>query len=946
MTGPTGLAPTAPLLERDPELAALKRALAAARRGEGGAVIVAGDRGTGKTSLLEACRAFAARTRMLTLTAACSAQEREFSFGVARQLLARAQAEIEAGDGAEVLRDPAAEADAFARFEALHSLVAALATRAPVLITVDDLESCDAESLAFLAFLARRIEELPIALILAGFATGPFGERDPAAAFAGTPGLLTLALADLSEEATATLIAARIGTRPDDAFTALCRRATGGNPWLLAELAEAAAAEGLAPAADSAGRVAELAPPGISRSVLARLEPEARAVARAAAVLGSESELAEVASLAEMTPAAAGAAADALVSLGVFVPDAPIGFVRPIVRAAVYADLLPHERAAAHARAARLMAERGRPHRVVTHLLAAEPSGDGWLVEQLERAAVAAMRDGDPGLAWRLLVRALAEPPGPGDRPRLLFAAGVASARGDGADAVTLLTEALELEHDPERRAAITLELAQNLAYGGRAGRAARLLLAGIENLGAEQPLRDDLEALLLAFAATTTSARRIAGDRLGRFSSATRERDPEARPLLASLALEQVTAGGTAPEAISLAQRALSGGMPLSERSPGSPLPHLAAAALLWADRVDLAEEAASRALAAARAGASVVGETLALTTRALIRFRGGDLAGAAADADAALALEALRGEQVFVVPAAATRAEVLIERGELAEAGSALILVGPVAHDPEALLTQPLREARARLWMAQGNPAAALAELGSCEERERSWGAPAVAPVAWRSESAMAHLALGRLAEARRLADEELILAREFGAPRAIGIALRACGMVGAGESRTRSLELLREACATLTRSGDRLERARTAIELGSALRRAGRRSESRERLSEGLEVARSCGATVLVERAYAELAAGGSRRRKILRSGVSELTVSERRVAAMAAEGMTNREIGEALVVTVKTVESHLGHAYRKLEIRSRRDLARALAGQALGTSSSSLDRRVGD
>ena len=188
-------------------------------------------------------------------------------------------------------------------------------------------------------------------------------------------------------------------------------------------------------------------------------------------MLGSDCELADVAALAELTPAAAGAAADELVARGVLLPDSPIGFARPIVRASVYADLLPHERAAAHARAARLMADRGRAHRVVAHLLASEPTGDDWLVEQLEQAAAVAMRDASPQLAWRLLVRALAEPPAPSDRPRLLLAAGVASARSDGADAATLLSEALELERDPGRRAAAIGELAQNLAYSGRAGR-------------------------------------------------------------------------------------------------------------------------------------------------------------------------------------------------------------------------------------------------------------------------------------------------------------------------------------------------------------------------------------------------------------------------------------------------------------------------------------------
>ena len=170
----------------------------------------------------------------------------------------------------------------------------------------------------------------------------------------------------------------------------------------------------------------------------------------------------------------------------------------------------------------------------------------------------------------------------------------------------------------------------------------------------------------------------------------------------------------------------------------------------------------------------------------------------------------------------------------------------------------------------MARGDPAAALAELEPCAAREGSWGAATVTPVAWRSESAMACLALGRLAEARRLADEELALARTFGAPRAIGVALRAGGLAVAGESKVQSLELLREAATTLELSGDRLERARTAIALGSALRRAGHRAESRERLTEGSRwlaaAARRCSSSAPTPSSPR----GGARRRKILRSG----------------------------------------------------------------------------
>jgi DNA-binding CsgD family transcriptional regulator len=121
------------------------------------------------------------------------------------------------------------------------------------------------------------------------------------------------------------------------------------------------------------------------------------------------------------------------------------------------------------------------------------------------------------------------------------------------------------------------------------------------------------------------------------------------------------------------------------------------------------------------------------------------------------------------------------------------------------------------------------------------------------------------------------------------------------------------------------------------GAALRRGNSRSEARQLLREGIELAHRCGATALVERANDELAATGAHRRTVLLSGLDELTASERRVAQMAAEEMSNKEIAQALFVTVKTVEQHLGRVYRKLDLSSRRQLAGALGASAVSAAS---------
>jgi DNA-binding CsgD family transcriptional regulator len=199
----------------------------------------------------------------------------------------------------------------------------------------------------------------------------------------------------------------------------------------------------------------------------------------------------------------------------------------------------------------------------------------------------------------------------------------------------------------------------------------------------------------------------------------------------------------------------------------------------------------------------------------------------------------------------------------------------------------------------------------------------------IAWRSRAALAHLALGDQARALALAEEELRLARRFGAARATGIALRALGLVERGERR---MTLLRGAVSVLEGSQARLEHARALAELGGALRRSNQRAAAREPLREALELATRSGATPLASRAHNELLATGARPRKPLLTGLDALTPIERQAASMAAQGMSNPQIAQALFISRKTVEKRLSEAYRKLDIGSRAELATALGRDA--------------
>jgi DNA-binding CsgD family transcriptional regulator len=306
------------------------------------------------------------------------------------------------------------------------------------------------------------------------------------------------------------------------------------------------------------------------------------------------------------------------------------------------------------------------------------------------------------------------------------------------------------------------------------------------------------------------------------------------------------------------------------------------------------------------------------------------GDLGEAEAEAREALAAGESWGTSArFAGHAAAFLADALMEQGKLDDAAAALARAGVGEPLPDSARQLYLRDSSARLRILRGDPAGGLAELLDAGRHFESVGSRNPAFIAWRSPAALALLQLGQQDEARRLVAEELELARTWGAPRALGAALRAAGLVEGGE---RGLTLLKEAVQVVRESPAKLEHAKARTELGAALRRANRRSDAREQLRHAVELATICSATTLGARAESELLATGARPRRIALSGVESLTPSERRVAEMAAAGPTNREIAQALFVTQRTVEIHLTSIYRKLAISSRSQLAAALAEPA--------------
>lgn len=937
------------LFEREQELDRLRALMGAAAVGHGASALLEGPAGIGKSSLVAAARELAGDMGGETLVARGGELERDFAYGVVRQLFEPRLMGASADDRMAMLQGAAGLAAPLvgltvepfterytgalgddptaAALHGLYWLTANLAGSAALLVAVDDLHWCDTASARFLVYLARRVHELPILLLAATRSPAEAHAPELIEALAADPVVSRMAPAPLSATAVANLVRAKLGREASDEFCRACHATTGGNPFLVHAVVDAATDAGMEPSAAQAHRLPEVGSRAVARAVghrIARLGPEALALARAVAVLGTNAELRAASRLADLDESAAIAAADALVSAQVLAAGRPLEFVHPIVRTAVHEGIPGSERAAQHAAAARLVhRDGGDPERVASHLLAAEPRGDNWVAGVLRAAAAHSIHRGAPEAGVRYLRRALAEPPDPEQWPELLAELGKAEVRAALPDeGVDHLREALTATPDARRRAEMAHDLALGLIAPGRYVEAAEMLVEAADAAATVDPeLGRRIEAELVAGARLIAETLPLAKERLARLELPLAGATPGERMLLATLAHQRLLDGGSAAEAVELAARSVDGGL-VAEQSGDSGVVMDAVFALIAGGNFERAERAIEEGLVDVRRRGSVIGFARETCMRAMLNFQRGALAEAESDARATIDAAWEPGYRIARM-AHGPLVDALVELGRLDEADGALAAAGLDGEIPDTYMLNFVLFARARLQRAAGRTDAAVTDLEELAARERRWRAdnPGVFP--WRSELA---LLVDDAERAASLAAEELVLARRFGTAAAIGRAQRVVGQSVGGDD---GLRALRESMDTLDGSPWRLEYARTLIELGAALRRSGSRAAAREPLHDGMEVAHDCGATPLVELARQELLATGARPRRIMRTGVDALTASERRVAQMAANGLTNREIAQALFVTMRTVEVHLTHAYQKLDISSRDELPRALS-----------------
>jgi DNA-binding CsgD family transcriptional regulator len=484
---------------------------------------------------------------------------------------------------------------------------------------------------------------------------------------------------------------------------------------------------------------------------------------------------------------------------------------------------------------------------------------------------------------------------------------------------------------DPADRADAALRCGRALALAGDLPSVAALYGLVLDDpAGVPAATLARIEAEWAANAVTDSRARRTLAGRAG--TGPARPGEPGLWRVRA--ATEVTFAGGTPGACLRLLGPLLDGGE--LDRETDSLLPTAAAVTLIASGEFGRARAISDSMIACGEERGWLSAVAHGRFLRALTLLPAGRAGAAATEARASLEFKLATGTTTApaLLWALTPLLAALTEAGRTGEAAAAAELAEAAAAPAGGLDREPLRyalttpmflQARAWLRLDGGRPAEALTDLLDVGARWDELGITHPAMASWRAGAVRAFLALGRPDDARRVAAEHLAAAERTGTPEALSAALRAQALVTSGDAR---IPLLERAVLVTAGSEAGLEYAYSRFDLGCVLRRAHRAASAREPLLAALEAAAAGGMERLAGRAKAELHAAGARPRRAARHGVEALTDAERQVARLAAGGLTNRQISDRLTLSRRTVETHLAHAYRKLEINRRGELAGVL------------------
>ena len=917
------------LYERSGETASIDAAVARLGEGRGSSLLLEGRAGRGKSTLVEyavqrarerGAKALVARARHLTSAA---------PFEVLRRLLGPA---VEEAGGVDTLEGAARFAIPLFTPGADLShgvdygcqwLIAWLAEREPLLLAVDDAHWADGASLRVLLDVQAEISFQRVALLIASRPVeNPEIQRLLAALAAHLDSeVLTPDL--LSRTAVADLVAERLGQPADDAFVDECVKVSRGNAFYVRELLRPFES---ASRPDLRGFV-ENGTLSLQRTVswrLGELGPDATALAQAAAVLGDGCSLHQVAELARLDEAVAVHEAARLEVASVLAHGDPIEFLHPLLRAAVEAELPDVVSGELHARAARILWYTGEdPGSVAEHLVASPGSGDGAVSTYLCEQGQAALKAGSAAVAKRLLRRALDEPVPPEHRDGILLWLGRAEHMALDLDAAR---EHLETAFESDDRAVALAAAGDLFDVLDDAGR--------YEQLGdfheralALCPFGDTRDEVIVR-AALLLNVVMSVDVGIGDLPAELSEVDPSSLPLdrdvdrhlmVWAAVYQRSRHGGTTERLMTDLRRAVSS-LPASadDFTSWDVRAAIGAAIFLEDDGLDQAEPVLDRLAPAAARLAGVRPQLQAELNHRRIghAISRGAFEDATAQIEAAEEFTTRHRVIGFEGLHRFSRGRIALEQGDYALA--ATLLKDRIGED----LVSPALGA-----LLSGDADRAVSMLGELELSVEPGDPLHQIEVELQPHllASHAHALLGHRERAAAEARRELEIRRRYGSVSRLAEALRrAATFVPVREG----VQLLEEAMLLVESSPARPIQARVLASYGAALRAVDRVPEARDVLSRAVDLASEMGMERVLQRAQQELLLAGSRPRRARLTGPTSLTQSQREVAALALQGLTNREIAERLFVTIKTVETHLMAVYRKLGISSREELGSAL------------------
>ncbi|NJP66265.1 AAA family ATPase [Streptomyces spiramenti] len=904
------------LIDRGHALHSLREILQECVNGRGHFVMASGGLASGKTALMQEFQDVALDAGALVLSAAGARAETHARHGVLSQLCRSAALPghlrelVESGLGGE-RSDSEAENDSRAR-ELCDALLETSRAQ-PVVIAVDDVQFADPATLQTLLRLRRRIRSSRVVLLFTEW-TCPANPRSRLLTEYTQQPHCRIVLRQLSERGTAELLAQELGDAATPELVARCSDLSGGNPLLIKGFVEDVRTGPPHRHGPVGSGVLGVAYRRAVRDCLHRWDRALSDVAEGVAVLGSSADPKRVAQLLDVTPECVGQSLNVLEMAGL---ARGCSFRHPEISAAVLEGLPPGVRGHLHAKAAELLYESGAETLEITrHIVSADQLPGPWAVPILRQAARKAATEEEVELTVKGLELALRDCE---ERDQLFF-------RTELVEVAWRVNPLAAVRHLPALRQAMAegrlgqrdlLSLIRHLLWQGDTEGAAEPVAALLESVGTGDT------RLVAQLSMCYELVHGVPYDHPDRSTVLAGNRKP---PFTPSWSRATATRSQNARnELMHSAERILQGQI-------SDTVPEASALAILIMDREGHSRRAQywfETLMAEAVRQGAVTWQALLGTVSAHMALRRGDMATAAARAEVALGLLHAQSWGVLIGFPLSVLVLAHTAMGNHERAGKELERAVPDAMATTVSGLQYLR-AGGHYHLATGRPFAAIEEFERCGAlaREGRMDIPGLIP--WRSDLAQAHLQLGQPKKARALATEQLELPAAARDAWVRGISLR---LVAAGSPPAERVPRLQDAIQSLEHCGDRLELARALADLGQTHQALDELDQARLVARRADQEAKACSAEVAgtaqahrppSERPRREPAADA-----VQGEGMVALSEAERKVAALAAFGHTNREIGRKLYITVSTVEQHLTRAYRKLNVNRRTDLPTELA-----------------